>query len=58
MPYYNSDLPPYHYNLDTASKLLEAAGWKMGSEFLEKEIDGERVELRVSFKYSSGSQSA
>ena len=58
MPYYNSDLPPYHYNLDTAAKLLEAAGWKMGSEFLEKEIDGERVELRVSFKYSSGSQSA
>ena len=58
MPYYNSDLPPYHYNLDTAAKLLAEAGWKMGGEFLEKEIDGEVVELRVSFKYSSGSQSA
>ena len=29
-------------------------GWRV----LEKEIDGEVVELRVSFKYSSGSQSA
>ena len=58
MPYYNHDLPPYTYNLDTAKKLLAEAGWKMGSKHLEKVIDGQVQELELSFKYTPNNTNA
>ena len=58
MPYYNHDLPPYTYNLDTAKKLLAEAGRTMGSEYLEKEIDGTVEELKLSFKYTPNNKNA
>ncbi len=48
-PTYPNDIKPLAYDLDKARKLLEEAGWQDadGNGVLEKEIDGETVEFRV-----------
>ena len=45
----NTDLEPIPYNLDKAKELLAAAGWEDANSdgILDREIDGERVELQI-----------
>ncbi|MDQ3191107.1 MAG: ABC transporter substrate-binding protein [Bacteroidota bacterium] len=53
---YNKDLPLYQYNVETAKDLLVQAGWKdsNGNGTVDKLIDGEKVELEITFIYNSG----
>ncbi len=45
------------YNPDSAKKLLEAAGWKMGNEgILEKTINGKLTPFTFTFQIPSGSE--
>ncbi|MBP6665151.1 MAG: hypothetical protein KA168_07680 [Chitinophagales bacterium] len=55
-PYYNRSLPDVQYDPDMAKKLLKEAGWEDtdGDGVVDKEIDGQRVPLKLSFKYNSG----
>ncbi|MEL7020941.1 MAG: ABC transporter substrate-binding protein [Bacteroidota bacterium] len=53
--YYNRDLPAIPFDLAEAKKLLAAAGWSdsNGNGIVDKEIDGEQVELEVEYLVSS-----
>ncbi|HET6245138.1 MAG: ABC transporter substrate-binding protein [Bacteroidetes bacterium] len=53
---YNKDLAHYQYSVETAKKLLSEAGWKdsNGNGTVDKVIDGELVELEITFTYNSG----
>lgn len=54
-PYYHSGLAPIALDLDEATRLIEAAGWKDsdGNGVVDQFIDGEQVELELSFKYNA-----
>jgi peptide/nickel transport system substrate-binding protein len=56
--YYNKDLKPIEYNVEKAQSLLAAAGWEDsdGNGVLDKEIDGEQVDLKISYITTSTSK--
>lgn len=51
--YDNPDLKPYAFDPEQAKALLDAAGWKVGSDGI-REKDGKKLELR--FVYISGDE--
>lgn len=44
---YTKDIDKYEYNVDKAKKLLDEAGWKVGSDGM-REKDGKKLEIRFS----------
>ncbi len=49
-PYADPSLKPIPYDPDTARKLLDEAGWKVGSDGIrEKTIDGKLVKLKLRY---------
>lgn len=56
--YYNKNLKPIEYNVEKAKGLLAAAGWEDsdGNGILDKEIDGEQVDLKISYITTSTSK--
>ena len=50
VPYCDIDLKTYSYDPDKAGKLLDEAGWAMGSDGV-REKDGKKCE--VTFSYNS-----
>ena len=52
---YNKDLPPVPYNPEQSKQLLEEAGWtdSNGNGIVDKEIDGELIELSITYYHSS-----
>jgi peptide/nickel transport system substrate-binding protein len=57
--FYNDTLAPLPYDPDSASRLLDAAGWidSDGDLIRDKEINGQRVALSVDLSYPAGQQS-
>lgn len=51
-PHYNKDLKEYSFNLETASKLLDEAGWKDsdGDGFRDKVLNGKKTTLSIEYK--------
>ena len=54
--YCDTTLAKYEHNLEKAKKLLDDAGWKDsdGDGIRDKMIDGQKVQLSISYKYNSG----
>lgn len=52
VPYCDIDLEPYEYSTDTASAMLEEAGWTMGSDGV-REKDGKNLELDLLYNSDS-----
>ena len=54
--YYNKDLQPREYNIEKAKALLTEAGWtdSDGDGVVDKEIDGQRVAMKIQLKFNSG----
>lgn len=52
VPYCDIDLEPYEYSADTASAMLEEAGWTMGSDGV-REKDGKKLELDLLYNSDS-----
>lgn len=54
--HYNSSLKPIEYNLETAKKYLDDAGWidTDGDGIRDKVIRGVKTPLKLSIKYNSG----
>lgn len=54
--YYNKNLRPYPYDLNTARKILENENWRDddGDGILEKTIDGKRTPFQFSLYYGTG----
>lgn len=52
VPYCDIDLEPYEYNTDTASAMLEEAGWTMGDDGV-REKDGKKLELDLLYNSDS-----
>ena len=50
---YNNDLKPYAFDVKKAKQLLKEAGWEDTNKdgIVDKELDGERVELKLEFLY-------
>lgn len=56
--YYRNDLVPPAYDIEKARTLLREAGWEDTNNdgVADKEIDGERVELKLEFQYAGRSE--
>lgn len=56
--YYHSDLVPISYDIKKAQALLKKAGWidTNGNGIVDKEINGERIELELNYLVSAGSK--
>lgn len=54
--YAKKELEPYTYNLATAQKVLDDAGWKDsdGDGIRDKVINGKKTQLSFTFKYNAG----
>lgn len=52
VPYCDVDLKPYEYNVDTAEKILEEAGWKKGKDGIRVK-DGKKLELSLLYNSDS-----
>ena len=54
----NSDLKPYAFDVEKAKTLLAEAGWGDANDdgILDKEIDGELVEMKITLKTNSGNE--
>lgn len=52
VPYCDADLKPYVYNMETAAKMLDEAGWKLGSDGI-REKDGKKLELDLLYNSDS-----
>ena len=52
VPYCDVDLEPYEYSADTASEMLEKAGWIMGSDGVRYK-DGKKLELGLLYNSDS-----
>lgn len=55
---YNKNLKPYEFDLKLANQLLDEAGWMDtdGDGIRDKEINGQKVPLIISFKYNAGNE--
>ena len=55
-PAYNKDLPAIDFNVAKAKKLLKEAGWEDTNKdgIVDKEINGERVDLEIDVSFSTG----
>ncbi|MFN8309543.1 MAG: ABC transporter substrate-binding protein [Chitinophagales bacterium] len=53
---YNDTIKPYDYDIEKAKALLAEAGWAdhNGNGILDKKINGEDVELSLTFTYNAG----
>lgn len=51
-PYADIDLKPYEYSTDEASKLLDQAGWKEGSDGI-REKDGKKLDINLLYNSDS-----
>lgn len=51
-PYCDVDIKPYEYKEESASQLLEEAGWKMGSDGI-REKDGKKLVLDILYNSNS-----
>jgi peptide/nickel transport system substrate-binding protein len=58
VPYYNKDLALIPYNIEKAKALLAEAGWSDSDNngFVDKEIDGKREELKLTYLMSAGNE--
>jgi peptide/nickel transport system substrate-binding protein len=56
--YYNKNLKPFDFNLETSGKLLDEAGWKDsdGDGFRDKMLNGKLTKLSFDFKLNSGNE--
>ena len=52
VPYCDVALEPYAYDMETAAKMLDEAGWKMGSDGV-REKDGRKLELDLLYNSDS-----
>lgn len=54
--FYNKNIKPYNYNLNTARQLLTEAGWKdsNGDGIVDKVINGQHTELKITLDYNTG----
>lgn len=52
VPYCDVDLKPYEYNTDTASSMLDEAGWTVGSDGI-REKDGKKLQLDLLYNSDS-----
>jgi nickel transport system substrate-binding protein len=52
IPYCDVDLTPYEYDREKAASILEAAGWKLGSDGI-REKDGSKMELTLLYNSNS-----
>ena len=52
VPYCDVDLTPYEYNVETAEKMLDEAGWVMGSDGIRQK-DGKKLELGLLYNSDS-----
>ncbi len=52
VPYCDVDLEPYEYSADTASEMLEKAGWIMGKDGIRYK-DGQKLELELLYNSDS-----
>ncbi len=52
VPYCDVDLTPYEYNFETAEKMLDEAGWVMGSDGIRQK-DGKKLELGLLYNSDS-----
>ncbi|MCB0585132.1 MAG: hypothetical protein KDD06_07405 [Phaeodactylibacter sp.] len=59
-PYYDKELPPIEYDPEKARALLAEAGWEDTNDngIVDKEINGERVEMELEYKISASSKFA
>ncbi len=59
-PYYNNKLIPIPFDLEMANKMLLESGWEDTDNdgWLDKILDGEKVDLELSYKYSIGNDVA
>ena len=59
-PYYNHDLAAITLDFDKARSLLAEAGWSDtdANGILDRQIDGQKTELSLQFKYSSNNKIA
>ncbi|MCB9227011.1 MAG: hypothetical protein H6578_07595 [Chitinophagales bacterium] len=57
-PYYNKNITPYPYDLNKAKELLDESGWvdADGNGVREKEINGKKVELKLTYLLPAGSE--
>ncbi len=55
-PYYDKDLAPIEFDVDKAKALLKEAGWEDtdGNGIVDKEIDGQKTEMKFTLKYNQG----
>lgn len=54
--HYNNNIEGYEFNLDKAKQYLTAAGWvdSDGDGVVDQVIDGQKVPLKLEFKYNAG----
>ncbi len=59
-PYYNKKLKPIGFDIGKAKSLLSIAGWSDENQdgILEKEIDGERTNFSIEYKYTNNNSVA
>lgn len=55
-PYYDKNIPEIPYDVDKAKALLKEAGWEDtdGNGIADKLVNGEKLEMKLDFKYNSG----
>jgi peptide/nickel transport system substrate-binding protein len=58
--YYDDELKPVAFDVERAKALLSEAGWKDsdGNGILDKQVNGERLEMKISYLYPSNSERA
>ncbi|MCB0562695.1 MAG: hypothetical protein KDD09_27275, partial [Phaeodactylibacter sp.] len=58
--YFDDQLKPVAFDVEKAKTLLSEAGWtdSDGNGILDKEVNGERLEMKISYLYPSNSERA